>query len=534
MTDFSNHSNFTKKQILDQTDKICSSEEFRSKHLLCLFLKFIITETLDGRGELLKGYTIGIALFNKSKHFDPEQDSLVRINAGRLRRSLELYYHEEGKNDTVQIRVPKGNYQPVFTSATNENHRHNLEPGIDLNDHASIGIFPFMNLTGDPLKEYLAFGLSEALTIILSKYEDLKVYNHWLRPENQSTGGLKENYGSRFLIDGSVYQDVEHYNIIVKLVNSNDHRIVWSYRYQINFDDLRLLKIQEEIAEEIAKTIGGETGVLFNVMAEEMFKQQPQQFTTFNSILKFYYYESHISPMVAEDTLHSIQNALETEPDSGILNAMLASMIGASYALDFVDGDKALEQMSSLADRAITLAPDDTLVRVIYATKYFLLNDKKKFDQERDYCLSMKIKSPGKFGALGMYTSLFGDWEEGKAMLDQAMNKQVGFPLYFHGPTCLYYYRKREYKLALAEACKYNVPGLFWGPLLRIAVYGQLNMPEAAAAENINLLNLKPDFKLKAEALISKFVKDEELADHILEGLYKAGLIDNISLQIYH
>jgi hypothetical protein len=76
----------------------------------------VVNETLEGRGDQLKGYTIGVSVLGKTENFDPEQDSLVRIHAGRLRRLLHTYYLDAGKNDPIYIDIPKGGYHPMFLS----------------------------------------------------------------------------------------------------------------------------------------------------------------------------------------------------------------------------------------------------------------------------------------------------------------------------------------------------------------------------------------------------------------------------------
>ena len=96
--------------------------------------------------------------------------------------------------------------------------------------------------------------------------------------------------------------------------------------------------------------------------------------------------------------------------------------------------------------------------------------------------------------------------------------------MYFHGATTLYHYREHRYAEALAEANRYDMPSLFWGPMLRAAVHGKLHNMNEAQANIDQLLALKPDFEKKARYLISRFVKEEELVDQVMEGLREAGM----------
>ena len=107
-------------EVLKLVDKICLSSELNTKLQLCRLLRYLIEESLSGREERLKGYSIGVDVFNKPKDFDPEMDPIVRIHAGRLRRMLRLYFLETGINDRIRIEIPKGKYIPKYTVRVGE------------------------------------------------------------------------------------------------------------------------------------------------------------------------------------------------------------------------------------------------------------------------------------------------------------------------------------------------------------------------------------------------------------------------------
>ena len=90
--------------------------------------------------------------------------------------------------------------------------------------------------------------------------------------------------------------------------------------------------------------------------------------------------------------------------------------------------------------------------------------------------------------------------------------------------TTTFYYRTNDYQNAYQEALAYTTPGLFWGPMLRLACLGQLNTKEGISENLEELEMLKPDFTEKARDLISRYIKEEELVNKILQGLKKAGL----------
>ena len=93
---------------------ILSSQTFARSERLRTFLKFVVEHEQLGLAHQLKGYTIGMDVFSRDGALDPGVDALVRVQAGKLRRLLNLYYADEGRNDPVRIRIPLGGYVPVY------------------------------------------------------------------------------------------------------------------------------------------------------------------------------------------------------------------------------------------------------------------------------------------------------------------------------------------------------------------------------------------------------------------------------------
>ena len=96
------------EEINLQLQQILASPAFKNSPTLSKFLSFIISETLLERQQQLKEYNIALNVLNRSPHFNPQDDAIVRIHAGRLRRALNEYYMIHGINDPIIIHVPKG------------------------------------------------------------------------------------------------------------------------------------------------------------------------------------------------------------------------------------------------------------------------------------------------------------------------------------------------------------------------------------------------------------------------------------------
>jgi Tol biopolymer transport system component len=99
---------------LIQLERVLASEEFTGAGRLGRFLRFVVEETVAGRGDELKEYVIGTEVYGKPPSFDPKIDSTVRSGAGKLRSRLAAYYEAQGKTDALLISIPRGTYVPHF------------------------------------------------------------------------------------------------------------------------------------------------------------------------------------------------------------------------------------------------------------------------------------------------------------------------------------------------------------------------------------------------------------------------------------
>lgn len=104
----------TREEKRAQLERILSSQAFHGAETLKSFLRFVVEKSLEGLEGELKEYTIATEVFGRSENYDPRIDSLVRVQAARLRSKLEEYYASEADGDKVHIHLPKGHYVPAF------------------------------------------------------------------------------------------------------------------------------------------------------------------------------------------------------------------------------------------------------------------------------------------------------------------------------------------------------------------------------------------------------------------------------------
>lgn len=115
-------------EIEAELDRLLTSRTFKTRGRSRAFLRFVVEESLAGRRERIKGYTLGVEVCGRPDDFDPQADAIVRVEAGRLRKRMAHYYLTEGLEDPVLIRIPTGTYVPEFCYRAEAPDSHPPEP----------------------------------------------------------------------------------------------------------------------------------------------------------------------------------------------------------------------------------------------------------------------------------------------------------------------------------------------------------------------------------------------------------------------
>ena len=131
---------------------------FRRKPRVRSFLEYTVRQTLDGQHARLKEYSIAVEVFKRPENFDPRLDSIVRVEARRLRATVDRYYETDGASDPVYIRYRRGNYIPTFESRDDRPQAPDL--GMASGNGLLIGV-----LAADGIAEIIG-RQSAALTIV--------------------------------------------------------------------------------------------------------------------------------------------------------------------------------------------------------------------------------------------------------------------------------------------------------------------------------------------------------------------------------
>src|SRR5215467_2851237 len=131
-----------REEKLAQLDRILHGRALHGSDSLKAFLRFVVDKSIENQESQLKEYVIATEVFGRGSDFDSRVDSVVRVQAGRLRTKLHEYYETEGRDDRLMIVLPKGQYTPVFSYAQKSEDRDS--------SHEAGGEAPAMGVASNP------------------------------------------------------------------------------------------------------------------------------------------------------------------------------------------------------------------------------------------------------------------------------------------------------------------------------------------------------------------------------------------------
>lgn len=109
-----------REQKQEALDAVLASRTFDRSPQLKAFLRYVCEQEMEGHGDALSEYVIGVDVLGRPSGYSPTEDAIVRNRAFALRRKLDEYYLHENLGARVRIEIPRGQYAPTFVSVDAE------------------------------------------------------------------------------------------------------------------------------------------------------------------------------------------------------------------------------------------------------------------------------------------------------------------------------------------------------------------------------------------------------------------------------
>ena len=510
-------------KIFQQLERILGSPEFYGTKAQREFLQYVVKKTIEGKSDEIKGYTVATDVFGRRKDFDQNQDPIVSIQANKLRRALERYYLTSGKADPLLIDIPKGAYVPVFTlrTATERSAAQvSKRPVASINDSwPSVLIRPFKNMTGDPQEDFLGFGLSRELAVELARFDEMKVF---FPRDGQDTETSIAH--ARFVLEGNIYKDSNGLSITAHMIEKKSGIQIWADIHRSKLGPKKFLAFLERFAHAIAGKITGESGVIPKIISVESRNKPPSELNTYEAILRYYEYEQTLTPESFIRAMEALKHAAVLEPDCSQVWSLLARLYSNIYSLDYPGFENPLEKAVEYAERGVHINPNNQRNVGILALVRFFSNELLAALNEVNRAIDLNPNSLFVMDGLAYIMILSGEWRRGTALARNTMKLNPYYRPVVHYALWVDFLRQEKFERAYLETMGLRRPAVFWYPLAKAATLGLLGRYVEGEKFVKDLLKLRPDFPAKGRVLIGHYIKFDEIADRVIEGLNRVGL----------
>lgn len=251
--------------IQGELGRVLSSHTFRRANRMRELLGYVVKRTLAGV-DLDEGKTAR-DVFGKGDDFDASIDPEVRIQYGRLRRKLAVYYASEGRAAPVIINLPARKYQPVFltnNSGEEDISSTDIANGLPQQFPQSIVVLPFANLTNKGSHDVFCYGLTEELITSLASNPNLNVVASCsafqFKDKAVDVRTVGEELGARMILEGSVRMEDDRVRVTVRLARVNDGIAMWSGSFDAKVAGE--LATQQSVADEIVESLDVELSIV--------------------------------------------------------------------------------------------------------------------------------------------------------------------------------------------------------------------------------------------------------------------------------
>jgi adenylate cyclase len=576
----------TAAEIREQLERILGSQCFEQAGRSSKFLRFAAEQTLAGFGERLKGYTIAVEVFGRPADFDAQNDPLVRVEAGRLRRRLAEYYAGEGKRDELRVDLPRGGYSVVWSYLSAEEppvrlasasapdsataaagavapkrRRRRLRAWViaalllalsalvvvqqlRLSSRADrdfptlaealarsgkppLVVLPFEDLSAQLELRGLADALTEETLLSLNEPELFAVATE---PGAGAIGTgssrvvIPVNIPAVYILSGSVRDGVDGVRITARVMATSTGTQLWNVAYDEPNGIKRSSADQERVAHKIA-AVAEPYGPLFDAENERVQRLPDELLSTRDCVLKYYDYRRRLDPASHESTLKCFERTTKIANAQATAWAGLALLLVDRHAYGY--GARPADANAAL-DRAreaarTALDIDGDNVLANLALAQAQFFSGEDFRRTGERALALRPDRAQTLAALGTLYVFAGEPERGLPMVDRSIELTAKPPGWIYATRALADLREQRFADAVAAALKIDAPNWPVGELIVAASAAVAGRADLADRARGRLLNLDPRAEDTLPALLERWRVDPMVRDELERGLAAAG-----------
>ena len=494
-------------------ERILKSESFRSSPKVRDFLRYVVTEELEGRGYQIKAYTIGIDALDRPDSFDPQKDPVVRVLAGRVRARLEEYYKLEGREDPVRIVLEKGTYRPSFQGAEQQSEiqvEQSQAPPVPVSESAassgrgllswrSAALFLGFVLAGLMfflVDHYFRHHTDEDNRAMIAKPAQLPVVE--VRPFNlllasheadlvegirqqlivdmahfksiRVRGGVADEAPSRtgkpplpqadYLVNASLLKGRNESGFIITLTRSHTAEVLWGRTIRLPTNDAEFHATMFGTVRAIVTQLASSTGAIQRDALKRLSARYDslanENTSSYECLLHFYAFDQAKEKKL-EDIARSCLTLLTSENsrDSNVWASFAFVLFldwTRSAGRDSMRDRKLFEKALRAASLAVRLDPSNATAHEYLGSIQMAGGNLESAGWSYRRALELNPSKPDIYVSLGWQEILSGNWEGGMHRVSEGIDLSPSPAGWMFIPVSIDAFRKGKYQDALDQA----------------------------------------------------------------------------------
>ncbi|HSA80984.1 MAG TPA: hypothetical protein VLE23_09180 [Geminicoccaceae bacterium] len=406
-----------------------------------------------------------------------------------------------------------------------------IAPQQRVGEEPAVIVLPFANLSESAADHRFAAGLTEELIADLTRFEDLRVY---AADDDLPEQGLPDLAARdqrpdvRYVVKGSVRRAANGIRTTVHLIDTGSGRYLWSESYDRSPGGDGSVALQTSLGAELATRLAEPHGIIRQVTAGLQGKDRPEILRTYDCISQAYSYRRTFSRDLYLSTRDCLDEAVRHDPSRPDAWAMLAfAHLDEFRWYGFGPRHRqpeALDQALAAARRATELDRDSSLSLSAYAAVKFYRGELDEAEAAQRRALTLNPNNPELLAQLGWRVAFTRDWDEGIAMVGQAIERSGATDGWYFLLLAFDDYRHGDCGNALAGVARIGGTFFFLSPALVAMCQADLGDQEAARQALEEAVARDPTFAEDPRGAFRLHRTPEDLIDRFMDGLRKAGL----------
>jgi len=561
-------------EVRAQLERMIASDDFIRSPQLGAFLRFAVESVLQGKSDRIKAYTIGVDVLRRDAKFDPQLDPIVRVEATRLRRTIDRYYAGLGANDAIRIELTRGSYVPTFSrrpalpgvtahSSTLDrfwsirllvvaavaliviaavvalSQRRLPAPGavavppaaaLPPGNGLPVLMMPPFEVSGAPgPRSIAARSLQETLSNAFTHFDlvnvQLEPTDHQAAAGNEAVPAREANADYRF--SGSVgYGDDGAARLLFRLIDVSDGSIVWSRAIDRVLGGDDKAAAEERIVRELAGILLQPFGVIYTRQRAKVLDgtlTDPRYRCLVEVIDSF----SSFDTAQQERGRDCLEQLTARDPGFALGFSYLAAIDLREYLYDFGTrpGDTPpLDRGLTAARRGVELNPESARAYEMLFVIQFARRDLAAAFDAANKAITLNRYDMRLLGSYGARLISSGDIDKGLAVLKQSGDDGTVRPPFEEFFVFLGEYLRGDITSAVFQADQITNDSFQLGLIARALAAAARGESEAATRALSRLVALNPAWRDDTRTTLARFFYAPAIVDRLASDLAAAGL----------